>query len=78
MFHFDVKITQANGFSAFDERFLRCVYVMNITLQIFYGFGITFWAFQIIYEEIELQYVAVSSNLLHSMFICGQILHAVI
>lgn len=78
MFHFDAKITQANGFSAFDERFLRRTYIMNITLQIFYGFGITLRAFQITYEEIELRYVAVSSNLLHSLFICGQILPAVI
>lgn len=71
MFHFDAKITQANGFSAFDELFAVHVY-NEYYLQIFYSFGITLRAFQIVYEEIELRYVAVSSNLLHSTFIAAK------
>lgn len=35
MSNFDAKITQDNKFSAFDERFLRCTWIMNITFKYF-------------------------------------------
>lgn len=52
MFNFDGKITPANEFGAFDERFLRRVYIMNITFEHFTIPELRCELFESRYEEI--------------------------